>query len=308
MANRLPTPGGDSGDWGTILNDYLSVSLASDGTLNSGIVSSSNISSTAGITSGQLSSGVQTSLASANSAYQKPASGIPSTDMTSAVQTSLTSANSAVQSVNGLTGTSVNLTASNVGAGFTNNTMANRPTAASYTGWYFASDVNGGTLYYSNGSAWTQVDAGVSWGSGTQLAYAQTTSLNYAITNTLAPIAPGVLQVAVPASSVPVLVHGKAFCQVTTGTVASGTNIYLRLFITDSSNSWYDMSAFAIVASGTSATYMQGLYVATILPAPVSAGTYLLSASTNNPASGGTYQFVAGYGAFPTAWIEAVAH
>ena len=31
--SRLPTPGGDDGDWGTILNDYLSVALNSDGTL-----------------------------------------------------------------------------------------------------------------------------------------------------------------------------------------------------------------------------------------------------------------------------------
>lgn len=30
---RLPTPGGDTGNWGTILNDFLSVSLNSDGTL-----------------------------------------------------------------------------------------------------------------------------------------------------------------------------------------------------------------------------------------------------------------------------------
>jgi len=31
--SRLPTPGGDGNDWGTILNDYLQQALASDGTL-----------------------------------------------------------------------------------------------------------------------------------------------------------------------------------------------------------------------------------------------------------------------------------
>jgi hypothetical protein len=31
--SRLPTPGADDGDWGTILNDYLGVSLDADGTL-----------------------------------------------------------------------------------------------------------------------------------------------------------------------------------------------------------------------------------------------------------------------------------
>lgn len=33
MTARLPVPGSDNGTWGTILNDYLGVSLASDGTL-----------------------------------------------------------------------------------------------------------------------------------------------------------------------------------------------------------------------------------------------------------------------------------
>ncbi len=31
--SRLPTPGGDNDDWGTVLNDYLQQALASDGTL-----------------------------------------------------------------------------------------------------------------------------------------------------------------------------------------------------------------------------------------------------------------------------------
>jgi hypothetical protein len=35
---RLPIVGGDAGNWGTILNTFLQVSHASDGTLNSGVV------------------------------------------------------------------------------------------------------------------------------------------------------------------------------------------------------------------------------------------------------------------------------
>jgi hypothetical protein len=35
MSVRLPVPGGDDGDWGTILNDFLDVAHNSDGTLNS---------------------------------------------------------------------------------------------------------------------------------------------------------------------------------------------------------------------------------------------------------------------------------
>ncbi len=34
MTQRLPVPGGDDGDWGNILNGFLSVSLNADGTLN----------------------------------------------------------------------------------------------------------------------------------------------------------------------------------------------------------------------------------------------------------------------------------
>lgn len=33
MVARLPTPGGDNGTWGDLLNEYLTVSHASDGTL-----------------------------------------------------------------------------------------------------------------------------------------------------------------------------------------------------------------------------------------------------------------------------------
>ncbi|HSX06433.1 MAG TPA: hypothetical protein VLG92_01795 [Candidatus Saccharimonadia bacterium] len=39
MTQRLPTPGGDDGDWGNILNGFLSVAHNSDGTLTSGAVS-----------------------------------------------------------------------------------------------------------------------------------------------------------------------------------------------------------------------------------------------------------------------------
>jgi hypothetical protein len=41
---RLPTPGGDAGDWGTILNEYLSISLDGDGHLKPGAVTSTALS------------------------------------------------------------------------------------------------------------------------------------------------------------------------------------------------------------------------------------------------------------------------
>lgn len=37
--SRLPTPGGDNGTWGAVLNDYLSVSHNTDGTLKASAVS-----------------------------------------------------------------------------------------------------------------------------------------------------------------------------------------------------------------------------------------------------------------------------
>lgn len=40
---RLPQPGLDSGVWGDILNDFLSESLAADGTLKDGAVSQSTL-------------------------------------------------------------------------------------------------------------------------------------------------------------------------------------------------------------------------------------------------------------------------
>lgn len=68
--SRLPTPGGDAGDWGSILNDYLGVSHASNGTLNAGVVSDANIAANAAISKTKLASSVQASLTSADSALQ----------------------------------------------------------------------------------------------------------------------------------------------------------------------------------------------------------------------------------------------
>jgi hypothetical protein len=68
---RLPTPGGDDGTWGGVLNDYLLVAHNADGTL----VQGSEIAS----------------------AYIKPSSGIPSSDLSSAVQSDLSPNSSYVQ-------------------------------------------------------------------------------------------------------------------------------------------------------------------------------------------------------------------
>lgn len=58
---RLPQPGGDSGNWGTILNDYLNQSHKSDGTLKDDVVTSSTIADGA-VSEELLAAAVQTKL------------------------------------------------------------------------------------------------------------------------------------------------------------------------------------------------------------------------------------------------------
>lgn len=68
---RLPQPGGDSGNWGTVLNDYLAQAHAADGSLKPGVVGptqlQANAVNIASVTDGaiiesKLSSAVQTKL------------------------------------------------------------------------------------------------------------------------------------------------------------------------------------------------------------------------------------------------------
>lgn len=94
---RLPTPGGDEDNWGSILNDFLAVAHESDGTLKS----------QAG-------------------AYTKPVTGIPKSDLETTVQTSLSKADSALQiapvtSVAGRTG-AITVTKADIGLANVDNT------------------------------------------------------------------------------------------------------------------------------------------------------------------------------------------
>ncbi|MDB5164791.1 MAG: hypothetical protein JWL89_417 [Candidatus Saccharibacteria bacterium] len=68
---RLPKPGGDDGQWGDLLNDFLGQSLATDGSIKPAAVTAAG-------------------------AYAKPASGIPQSDLSSALQTSLAKADNAI--------------------------------------------------------------------------------------------------------------------------------------------------------------------------------------------------------------------
>src|SRR5690349_6842437 len=42
---RLPVPGSDEGNWGTLLNDFLSQSHANDGTIKAGVIPESALAS-----------------------------------------------------------------------------------------------------------------------------------------------------------------------------------------------------------------------------------------------------------------------
>lgn len=53
---RLPIPGSDVGEWGDILNDYLGVSLASDGTIKAGTIDTAALQDNS-ITNAKLASG-----------------------------------------------------------------------------------------------------------------------------------------------------------------------------------------------------------------------------------------------------------
>jgi hypothetical protein len=91
MSQRLPTPGGDDGTWGDILNGFLGVSHNSDGTIAPNTISSTQIQS----------------------------GSIPSTKLDSTTQTTLAAATTAVQSINTITPSgsgAVTLTATSVGA------------------------------------------------------------------------------------------------------------------------------------------------------------------------------------------------
>ena len=53
---RLPVPGQDSGSWGTLLNDFLNVSLDTDGTVKAGAIDTAALQNNS-ITNAQLASG-----------------------------------------------------------------------------------------------------------------------------------------------------------------------------------------------------------------------------------------------------------
>jgi len=127
---RLPQPGGDKGDWGNILNDYLSQSLNTDGSLKE--ISQSKVT---GLTS------ALSAKADASDYEPKNKKGQPNGyagldgngDVLNASNEKVITANEAM---------SFGVTVVNAGS----NLSITRPTDASVVYWRFAAGTNVGTL------------------------------------------------------------------------------------------------------------------------------------------------------------------
>jgi hypothetical protein len=130
--SRLPVVGSDDDIWGDLLNDFLAIEHAKDGSLK---------------------------IRTEGTFYAKPAGGIPKTDLDAGAQVALGRADTAVQTVNGKSGQSVSISASDIGAVSTDaqNTFTKRltitepgagastlllPDTSASTGITFGSDTN----------------------------------------------------------------------------------------------------------------------------------------------------------------------
>lgn len=101
---RLPQPGGDSGNWGDILNDYLLVEHDNAGHLKPGVVGAAQLANNA-VAAAHVADDalpqekIQNLTTDLNAKYTKPGAGIPATDLSTDVQNNLALASTALQSV-----------------------------------------------------------------------------------------------------------------------------------------------------------------------------------------------------------------
>jgi hypothetical protein len=114
---RLPNPGGDDGNWGEVLNTYLSQSHKSNGTLKDGVVSSSALASDS-VTASKLASDAVTS-----SSVQDGSIG--ESQLSSAVQTKLNA---------------IDMSNFVAGVGPYTGTVPNRPSSGAFVIWNGTTD------------------------------------------------------------------------------------------------------------------------------------------------------------------------
>lgn len=113
MSHRLPSPGSDAGNWGSILNDFLDQSHNSDGTLIPSSVAAAGAQMTSA--SGQAN-GYPSLDGSSKINISNLPTGTSSATVALGSDSRFQAASTAVQSVNAKTGTSVTLTASDLTA------------------------------------------------------------------------------------------------------------------------------------------------------------------------------------------------
>jgi hypothetical protein len=169
----------------------------------------------------------------------------------------------------------------NLGVNFSQGTIGSRPSAATFgVGWYL-SDENGDTLYHSDGSAWTQVAAGVSWPSGQMVAGPAQLANSFdvkAVGTTVTDVTG--MTIAVPASaSRPVLLKALFQTILNGGTSTAGSLLTVQLYITDNSNNPLAEGAITITSLASSKSIAGQIPMELYLPSPVSAATYKVRAA-----------------------------
>lgn len=151
---RLPEPGEDKGTWGDILNTFLSVEHNDDGTLkDSGTLASKEDALPSGST-GQYLRGDKTF-----QTLNKAAVGLSSVDDTADVDKPVSTDQA----------TAIATKPTWLGEGL----HASRPAATAGAGLWLSTNIDGGTLYYSDDATWTQLSSGVLGAGGQELAYVE---------------------------------------------------------------------------------------------------------------------------------------
>jgi hypothetical protein len=139
-------------------------------------------------------------------------------------------------------------------------TLATRPAAGTFGyGWYYATDDNGGTLYHSNSSAWTQQGAPANNVAGQELAYAAVTSNISNLTATAQADITGLSTSFNLAAGRSVNIRAKF--PLVSLTLTSGTG-YVMAFITDNSNVELTRAVWTAGATGQYGTISPEVRVA----------------------------------------------
>lgn len=154
---RLPNPGGDKGTWGDVLNAFLAVEHNDDGTLKeNGTLAAKEDALPSGTTSEYLR-GDKTF-----QALDKTTVGLSNVDNTADEDKPVSTDQAAA----------ISEKPTWLGEGL----HASRPVATAGAGLWLSTNIDGGTLYYSDDATWTQLSSGVLGAGGQELAYVELNS------------------------------------------------------------------------------------------------------------------------------------